>query len=592
MKRISLRRSLIAGRVARAAVVLLTFVALSAISVYSQTQETAQNVARLQHLPSLQINHNLPVIVQTDPNLIRVNRREPIPFVPFEMQDPATRRVIAPNTMLTLPDGKRVQADEYFAALNRIEKGLNDLGYSLRNMPDRLVLQETIVNTSELRQQSLLFRSLGTIKPQDELMRRFIADPVAENGQRVLRADELTPNLAVAGETVSRRAEPGGAVRPALPSVSLEWNTNRPGLDYKNFELTEARPELCQQACADDPNCKAFTYVKPGVQGPRARCWLKSAVPEAGPGDCCVSGVKTTPRTATGMILINPAILTPKPKTFHHEEPWDWGVGSASSFRAYVKGKFVLDGKAYPMASPSDADLYKSNTEFTLSGEAQAGGSILGKSADILRLSARFYAPANSSKPMNMQAKVEVMGSTIYSPSEDIYAKWEKSDTISYGVNFKAPFAVPIGPVTLTGVLGAKGDAGFRYGIKLTRASARGSIEPFVHTSVYGEGGPSIVVAGAGVGAEMNLLNAEMSLWGNAGLGWLGKWFLFDELYGDYKLNLLGGRVYGYVYVYVPCADLPPWCKKQWEHNFWNWSGFKKEGVLIDAKNTFTFDKW
>jgi hypothetical protein len=32
--------------------------------------------------------------------------------------------------------------------------------------------------------------------------------------------------------------------------------------------------------------------VRPGVQGPHARCALKNAVPPARPADCCLSGVK------------------------------------------------------------------------------------------------------------------------------------------------------------------------------------------------------------------------------------------------------------------------------------------------------------
>ncbi len=72
----------------------------------------------------------------------------------------------------------------------------------------------------------------------------------------------------------------------------VEPNRDRPGMDYRNFDLSEARPELCQTACESDPRCKAYTYVKPGVQGPQARCWLKSGVPNAVANECCISGVK------------------------------------------------------------------------------------------------------------------------------------------------------------------------------------------------------------------------------------------------------------------------------------------------------------
>jgi len=83
-----------------------------------------------------------------------------------------------------------------------------------------------------------------------------------------------------------------GTTHKAPPPVTLEPNSNRPGLDYRDFDLAEAKPELCRDACAHDPKCKAFTYIKPGIQGSSARCWLKDRVPPAEHAPCCVSGVK------------------------------------------------------------------------------------------------------------------------------------------------------------------------------------------------------------------------------------------------------------------------------------------------------------
>ena len=81
----------------------------------------------------------------------------------------------------------------------------------------------------------------------------------------------------------------------APPSMAWEQNVDRPGMDYRNFDLNVADPGLCEKACMDDEKCKAYTYVKPGVQGPKARCWLKHSVPQARGNDCCVSGVKQAP---------------------------------------------------------------------------------------------------------------------------------------------------------------------------------------------------------------------------------------------------------------------------------------------------------
>ncbi len=72
----------------------------------------------------------------------------------------------------------------------------------------------------------------------------------------------------------------------------MEVDTNRPGLDYRSFDLSSPDPNMCERTCKEDPqNCKAWTYVKPGVQGPTARCWLKTGVPPVLRNACCVSGV-------------------------------------------------------------------------------------------------------------------------------------------------------------------------------------------------------------------------------------------------------------------------------------------------------------
>jgi hypothetical protein len=77
------------------------------------------------------------------------------------------------------------------------------------------------------------------------------------------------------------------------PDYEYEPGTDRPGGDYRNFNLDRADYRLCQTECNRDARCRAWTYVRPGVQDPtHARCWLKSSVPNKGPSSCCDSGVK------------------------------------------------------------------------------------------------------------------------------------------------------------------------------------------------------------------------------------------------------------------------------------------------------------
>jgi len=86
-------------------------------------------------------------------------------------------------------------------------------------------------------------------------------------------------------------ATPEVALKPLGDSV-MEVNTNRFGEDYRDLDLTVPDPALCAQACKEDVKCRAWTYVKPGVQADDARCWLKDKVPPPSPDDNCVSGVR------------------------------------------------------------------------------------------------------------------------------------------------------------------------------------------------------------------------------------------------------------------------------------------------------------
>ncbi|THB69274.1 MAG: hypothetical protein D6E12_04940 [Desulfovibrio sp.] len=75
------------------------------------------------------------------------------------------------------------------------------------------------------------------------------------------------------------------------PSSSRMDGVNLPGLDYTNFEVEVGDYRVCQHACGDDPRCRAYTYVRPGVQGVLGRCWLKHGVPASIWNPHTVSGV-------------------------------------------------------------------------------------------------------------------------------------------------------------------------------------------------------------------------------------------------------------------------------------------------------------
>ncbi len=74
--------------------------------------------------------------------------------------------------------------------------------------------------------------------------------------------------------------------------MTTEEGYDRLGGDYKNYPLPSPGAAQCSSACLSEPQCKAYTYVKPGIQGPQARCWLKNSFQMRTKQDVTVSGVK------------------------------------------------------------------------------------------------------------------------------------------------------------------------------------------------------------------------------------------------------------------------------------------------------------
>ncbi|HET7844951.1 MAG TPA: PAN domain-containing protein [Xanthomonadales bacterium] len=103
--------------------------------------------------------------------------------------------------------------------------------------------------------------------------------------------DEAPP-AATPVATPAAAPAPASDVPTAANDLSVEPGMDRPGGDYRDFDLDRADPELCRTACRDDAECRAYTYVAPGVQGDAARCWLKSPAPDPEPNECCTSGAR------------------------------------------------------------------------------------------------------------------------------------------------------------------------------------------------------------------------------------------------------------------------------------------------------------
>ncbi len=84
-----------------------------------------------------------------------------------------------------------------------------------------------------------------------------------------------------------------GSARPPTQNsqpTGPQENQDRPGGDYQQVAMGAASE--CAAACGRNTLCRAWTWVKAGVQGPTAQCYLKKEVPKAIASNCCTSGVK------------------------------------------------------------------------------------------------------------------------------------------------------------------------------------------------------------------------------------------------------------------------------------------------------------
>lgn len=137
------------------------------------------------------VGENIDIVVPAKPfqfksNIVRVNRRSPLPFKAFEVADPTTGNAVSPDTVFTLPNGVKVPAAEYYAELNRQEQEFNSLGYSLDFRRDpaeavklqQIVLRKNVVQEANQRKQVFIaaHNMQGYTEPLDfnELRSRYL----------------------------------------------------------------------------------------------------------------------------------------------------------------------------------------------------------------------------------------------------------------------------------------------------------------------------------------------------------------------------------------------------------------------------------
>lgn len=150
-------------------------------------------------------------------------------------------------------------------------------------------------------------------EPGHYTLRYGINHPTA--GQHTITAQPFVVQANAADVTPQPSAaesQPGVTAPQSGRSGTVEPGIDRPGMDIAQTPMTVADPSMCQALCALDPNCAAWTYANPGLQGEQAICWTKSGVPDGFSNPCCTSGVmdQAAAHASAAPVAVGTASLT------------------------------------------------------------------------------------------------------------------------------------------------------------------------------------------------------------------------------------------------------------------------------------------
>jgi hypothetical protein len=463
-----------------------------------------------------------PVRATLDRSQIETLSRPAIPFKPFEMVDPATRKPIAPTAILTLPNGKRPTAQKYYSELNNFEKWLSEHGYSLRTSKgQRITLHQIKVDRSALQRQVQLAPKPTMLVKRPDILARY-----SDKNLTLVQPIRLDSNLVISKLPRNVNSNKIAEASKVITAKGIR-GAQRSGVVISNSTLDEI-----------------------------AR--LKITPPPPDPGPVC-QHIKET-------------------------RPWNWEVGKPSTFHAYVNGALTLAGDA--CRPPDMQNLSNNQSLFNASAEAKVGADILGIiSADMLRLTSNASGNEATGK-VTAGMGVFVAGIEILNINKSATGHWGVDDQISRGLDFSTSIPIPVGPFDVDLTIGAKGEAGFQYHLSLSPNDLNIGGGPFVHSSVYVQAGVGIFdVVEFGAGASLTLVNWDMNLAGSVGYGWAFGFIVSDQIYIDSNVNLLSGKVYAFAKVIYPCFDLPPWCWAEYDHTLFSWNGYNFNSVLFDENN-------
>ncbi len=134
--------------------------------------------------------------------------------------------------------------------------------------------------------------------PQPHLCRlRCLNDSQCQAWQYIPPHGAPSARCALRSDMRARRPGGQGIVSGRLYNYDNRGMVNGryAGRSYKVIRLTEPDPLQCRRRCAEDPQCRAWRFLKPGYKEENALCTLQSIRGHLQPDVESISGAKAIP---------------------------------------------------------------------------------------------------------------------------------------------------------------------------------------------------------------------------------------------------------------------------------------------------------
>jgi hypothetical protein len=536
-----------------------------------------------------------------DQNQVTVYKRPAVPFVPFELMDPATRQKVSPDTIISLPSGKKVKAGDYYAELNRLEQSLNQLGYSFRDQPNRAPTERRrVIKLQENRIDPVLFKQQADAIARDHLPPtafqnlQVTIDKIPmlnQQFEKQVRGMAVTPRGLEEPPTPEEKAAFLEARKQAIKDQALAERLQADrelGIEESETDLQDAMKEVSEEVqkleqqkistrgtdSMSDEEKEAFATWRASRRHIAETSTVAIETQPAGE-------MKTKPSEEVQTRAVNPALLGIQRDIFriqgqvHRVRTWDYSAGN-SIFSAYLRGKGSLDG--YP-------------TMVNVHGDGQAGGTVVGANVEILNADGTISVPQSGN--MTATLSLTVVGTTVLNLSKSQTVAFSQSGNYSRTVNKSTPsFTIWLGPVPLSVKAGIQGSAGIGYTVGFYPIRAYATLGPTANVNGFAQagigGGIGIIEASAGVRGVLVLVKDSLTTNAYIGIVMVSGQLAYQYglvVYND--LTLLAGQIQLYAEVSHPCfPDFWNTCSDEWDHDLWNWAGIRSVGYLVNEVNT------